>query len=130
MCMLMKEILSTNWWTALQPQSDVDGDQQFCRNYVVGKFYSIVDVIGHGCFHASRRGAPLPDILSNPPGNARQYAGDPQLQAPQSDDQAVNRHGTINLLTANVATMEYGQDGIPFSHKMSAFDGHMSTGLL
>lgn len=60
---------------------------------------------------------PLQDILSNPPGNARQYAGDPQLHSSQIDGEVVDIHGTINLLSANVATMEYGQDGIPFSHK-------------
>lgn len=60
---------------------------------------------------------PLQDILSNPPRNARQYAGDPQLHSSQIDGEVVDIHGTINLLSANVATMEYGQDGIPFSHK-------------
>ena len=51
--------------------------------------------------------------------------GDPRLSCQAVDGQSTVVYGNVKLISANVATMEYGQDGIPFSHKcrylMTAF---------
>ena len=67
----------------------------------------------------------LPDLLTNPPSSPRRYAGDVRLDNPPQDDSEAAFHGQLIVATANVATMEYGCDGVSFSHKcrylMSAF---------
>ena len=67
----------------------------------------------------------LPDLLTNPPCSPRRYAGDTRLDNPPQNETEAAFHGQLNVATANVATMEYGCDGVSFSHKcrylMSAF---------
>ena len=80
--------------------------------------FNILVVIGHGCISfRPLLVPPLPFLLDNKPGHSRKLAGDAQLHSPVDIEAPPMLYGTLQIVSANVATMEYGVDGVPFSHK-------------
>ena len=116
--MRMRATHSMSWLIVLQTMFGLAGVQLSDRSFAADF------VLAHPCrdwawlFFMSSDAVPtLPDLLNNPPSHPRQYAGDTQLANPLQTDVEAAIFGRLKVATANVATMEYGLDGVSFSHK-------------